>query len=120
MFVDLEFSVPAPAGVSIPQEAVLDSGSQKLVYVESSKGVFEPRRVNLGAAYGDYISVTSGLVLGDRIVTSGNFLIDSESRMHSSGMASSSPEPAAMPATHDDAEVGKLAPVLGAHRGMND
>jgi membrane fusion protein, copper/silver efflux system len=120
MFVDLEFSVAAPAGVSIPQESILDSGSQKVVYVESSKDVFEPRRVTLGTVYGDYVTVTSGLALGERIVTSGNFLIDSESRMHSSGMASSTPDPVKVPAMHDDAEVGKLAPVLGAHRGMND
>ena len=120
MFVDLEFSVAAPLGISIPQEAVLDSGSQKLVYVESSKGVFEPRRVNLGTAFGGYVNVTSGLTLGEQIVTSGNFLIDSESRMHSPGMASSSPGPETIPAMRDGAEVGKSAPVLGAHRGMND
>jgi len=89
MFVDLEFSAKAAPGLSIPQEAVLDSGLRKVVYVETSEGVFEPRRVTLGPAYGDYISVTSGLAFGDRIVISGNFLIDSESRMRSSTQASS-------------------------------
>jgi Cu(I)/Ag(I) efflux system membrane fusion protein len=88
MFVDLEFSTMAPPGLSIPQEAVLDSGVQKVVYVETSDGVFEPRRVTLGTAYGDSISVTSGLKPGERIVISGNFLIDSESRMHSAVRAS--------------------------------
>ena len=84
MFVDLEFSVPTPPGVSIPQQAVLDSGMQKVVYVETSEGVFERRKVTLGTAYGDYITVTSGLKAGERVVISGNFLIDSESRMRSS------------------------------------
>ena len=43
--------------------------------------MFEPRPVELGLAYGNRITVTRGLVEGDRVVTSGNFLIDSESRM---------------------------------------
>jgi membrane fusion protein, copper/silver efflux system len=81
MFVDVEFRAPAPSGISIPAEAVLDSGLQKIVYVETSDGVFEPRPVELGAAFGDRISVKRGVAEGDRVVTSGNFLIDSESRM---------------------------------------
>ena len=93
MFVDLEFSANAPTGVSIPQEAILDSGMQKIVYVETSAGVFEPRKVTVGAAFGDYITITSGLKFGERIVVSGNFLIDSESRMHSSLRASASTAP---------------------------
>jgi membrane fusion protein, copper/silver efflux system len=81
MLVDVEFQVPAPVGISIPQEAVLDSGLQKIVYLETSDGVFEPRTVELGSAFAGRVSVKQGLVEGDRIVTSGNFLIDSESRM---------------------------------------
>ena len=91
-------------------------------------------------AYGDYITVTSGLKVGERVVISGNFLIDSESRMRSSLLPSSTNErdtiqtaanagtPAFIsplknaprdPAGYADAsvEVGSLAQVLGAHRG---
>ncbi len=128
MFVDLEFSSKAPPGVSIPQEAILDSGLQKVVYVETSDGVFEPRRVTVGAAYGDYITVTSGLRFGDRIVIAGNFLIDSESRMHSSQRASSLQNPARF--VEAGVDVGNLyrrapsrartrAQVLDAHRGAH-
>ena len=149
MFVDLEFSAKAPAGVSIPQEAILDSGLQKIVYVETSDGVFEPRRVVVGAAYGDYITITSGLKFGERIVISGNFLIDSESRMRSSLRASATTAremnkaavatrtPASgrpfdpnrkhsaslqEPASFANAgmEAANLATVLSAHRGAND
>jgi membrane fusion protein, copper/silver efflux system len=81
MLVDVEFHAPAPVGISVPQEAVLDSGLQKIVYVETSGGVFEPRPVELGPAFGGRVSVKHGLIEGDRVVTSGNFLIDSESRM---------------------------------------
>jgi RND family efflux transporter MFP subunit len=81
MLVDVEFNVPAPVGISVPQEAVLDSGLQKIVYLETSDGVFEPRVVELGSVFAGRVSVKRGLVEGDRVVTSGNFLIDSESRM---------------------------------------
>jgi Cu(I)/Ag(I) efflux system membrane fusion protein len=128
MFVDLEFSTPAPPGVSIPQEAILDSGMQKVVYVETSDGVFEPRKITVGAAYGDYITVTSGLRFGERIVIAGNFLMDSESRMHSSQRASSLQNPAR--SLEAGVEVGNLyrrapsrartrAQVLGPHRGAH-
>jgi membrane fusion protein, copper/silver efflux system len=88
MFVDLEFNAKAPAGLAIPQDAVIDSGLQKIVYVEASDGVFEPRPVFLGAPFGDLVAVTSGLAVGDKVVTSGNFLIDSESKMRSSALVS--------------------------------
>jgi Cu(I)/Ag(I) efflux system membrane fusion protein len=117
MFVDLEFSTPAPPGVSIPQEAILDSGMQKVAYVETSDGVFEPRRVTVGAAYGDYVTVTSGLRFGEPNVIAGIFLIDSESRMQSSQRAFSLQNPARSLAAA--VEVGNLAHVLGAHRGTH-
>jgi Cu(I)/Ag(I) efflux system membrane fusion protein len=90
MFVDLEFSVPAPRGLSVPEEAVLDSGLQKIVYAETSDGVFEPTPVRTGTSYGGRVTITRGLNEGDRVVTSGNFLIDSESRMRSSTLVSAS------------------------------
>jgi YHS domain-containing protein len=81
MYVDVEFRAPAPTGISIPAEAVLDSGMQKIVYLETSDGVFEPRPVELGSSFGNRVTVKRGLAEGDRVVTAGNFLIDSESRM---------------------------------------
>jgi Cu(I)/Ag(I) efflux system membrane fusion protein len=123
MFVDLEFRTSAPSGVSIPQEAILDSGLQKIVYVETSEGVFEPRQVMVGTAFGDYITVTSGLKFGERIVIAGNFLIDSESRMHSSMRASAlamrEPDHAA---GHTNASMKAASPaqVMSMHRGVHD
>jgi multidrug efflux pump subunit AcrA (membrane-fusion protein)/YHS domain-containing protein len=90
MFVDVEFTARTPWVLAVPQEAVLDSGLQKIVYVETSEGVFQPRRVTIGTAYGNFVTVTSGLTEGERVVTSGNFLLDSESRMRSSTLATSS------------------------------
>jgi YHS domain-containing protein len=81
MFVDIEFDSKAPAGISVPADAILDSGLRKIVYLETSDGVFEPRTVEVGEAFGGRVAVKNGLTEGDRVVTSGNFMIDSESRM---------------------------------------
>jgi multidrug efflux pump subunit AcrA (membrane-fusion protein)/YHS domain-containing protein len=94
MFVDVEFDAKVPEGIFVPQEALLDSGTQKVVYVETSGGVFEPRAVDSGTVYGSVVSITGGLHEGERIATSGTFLIDSESRMRSNTSGSPSVAPA--------------------------
>ena len=71
MYVDVEFRAPAPTGISVPAEAILDSGMQKIVYLETSDGVFEPRPVELGTSFGNRVTVKRGLAEGDRVVTSG-------------------------------------------------
>ena len=87
MYVDLEFDVNAPNGISVPQEAILDTGMGKTVYIEISDGVFEPRTVLLGPAAGNQVVVTKGLREGERFVASGNFLVDSESRLRGAPIA---------------------------------
>ena len=90
MFVDLEFRAEAPAGLSVPAEALLDSGLRKIVYVQTAENIFEPRTVEVGVAYGNRITITRGLAAGDRIVSSGNFLLDSESRIRSTTLHATS------------------------------
>jgi YHS domain-containing protein len=80
MFVDVEFKVKVNATLAVPAEAVLDSGLRKTVFVERGDGYFEPRKVETGPRLGDLVVITGGLEPGERIVVSGNFLIDSESR----------------------------------------
>jgi YHS domain-containing protein len=58
----------------------MDTGLRKAVFVDRGNGFFEPRKVETGARLGDSVIITSGLTPGERIVVSGNFLIDSESR----------------------------------------
>lgn len=67
------------AAVAIPQSAVLDSGTRRVVLVELGGGAFEPRQVELGARGDGYVEVISGLVGEERVVVDGNFLIDAES-----------------------------------------
>ena len=71
--------------VTIPLKAVINSGAKQLVYVSSSDGVYQPRLVRTGATGGnDYVEVVSGLSEGERVVVSGQFMLDSESRLNES------------------------------------
>lgn len=81
MYVNVEFTVRLPAQLTVPAGAVLDAGERKTVFVDRGNGFFEPRQVTIGERDGDRIQVLSGLNAGERIVTSGNFLIDSESQL---------------------------------------
>ena len=81
MFVDVEFPVIFPAALTVPADAVLDSGIRKTVFIDRGNGYFEPRKVETGWRFGDRIEITKGLMPGEKIVVSGTFLIDSESRM---------------------------------------
>jgi RND family efflux transporter MFP subunit len=81
MFVDVELPVKLPPTIVVPADAVVDSGVKKVVYVDKGNGVFEPRKVETGWRAGDQVEIVKGLMIGERIVVSGTFLIDSESRM---------------------------------------
>lgn len=89
MFVDVEFQVAMPSRVTVPAEAVLNSGLKKTVFVDLGNGFLEPRQVETGERAGGRIEITKGLRAGERVVVSGNFLIDSESQLKSAaaGMA---------------------------------
>ena len=75
---------PAPRDevLSVPESAVIDTGSRKVVYVESEPGVFEGREVILGPRIGDRFPVLDGLAPGETVAASGAFLIDAESRLN--------------------------------------
>jgi membrane fusion protein, copper/silver efflux system len=81
MFVDVEFPVDFPATLVVPADAIVDSGLRKTVFVDRGNGDFEPRLVETGWRVGDDVEVTRGLEDGERIVISGTFFVDSESRM---------------------------------------
>jgi RND family efflux transporter MFP subunit len=81
MFVDVELHVDMPAAITAPADAVIDTGRRQTVFVECGAGCFAPRQVETGWRLGDRVQITAGLEPGERIVVSGNFLIDSESRM---------------------------------------
>jgi membrane fusion protein, copper/silver efflux system len=88
MFVDAEIPIQFPHAIAIPTDAILDSGIKKTVFVDHGNGMFEPREVETGWRMGNRVEIVKGLKPGERIVISGNFLIDSESKlaMAASGM----------------------------------
>jgi multidrug efflux pump subunit AcrA (membrane-fusion protein) len=81
MFGDVSISLAASQGLSIPSEAVVDTGEHQYVFLAEPGGHFTPRAVRLGARSGERVQVLAGLKEGESVVTAGNFLIDSESRL---------------------------------------
>ncbi len=81
MFVDVELPVTLEATLAVPTDAILDTGLKKTVFVDRGGGFFEPREVEIGRRLGNTVEIVKGLEPGERIVVSGTFLIDSESRM---------------------------------------
>jgi RND family efflux transporter MFP subunit len=81
MLVEVELAVTLPAMTVVPSDAVLDSGRRQRVFVELAGGMFAARDVKTRLRVGDRVEIVEGLAPGDRIVTSGTFLVDSESRM---------------------------------------
>ncbi len=81
MFVDVELPLALPPAITVPVDAVVDAGAKRTVYVDKGNGVFEPRKVETGWRAGGQVEIVKGLMVGEKIVVSGTFLIDSESRM---------------------------------------
>jgi Cu(I)/Ag(I) efflux system membrane fusion protein len=84
MFGEVVLQAPARDGLRIPADAVIDSGTRKVVFVALGEGKFQPREVRVGAVGAEFAEVLSGLRAGDAVVTRANFLVDSESRLRAS------------------------------------
>ncbi len=81
MFADVRLEAPAGQAVMIPAEALVDTGDYQYVFLAKEAGRFEPRRVRAGARSAGRVQILEGLSAGDEVVTTANFLIDSESRL---------------------------------------
>ena len=97
MLVDVDMSVHMPAALTVPADALVDSGENARVYVARGEGVFEPREVETGWHYGDRVEILHGLQPGEQVVVAATFLVDSESRLKSPGAAMSKPTPTGQP-----------------------
>jgi membrane fusion protein, copper/silver efflux system len=89
MYADVQLTIDYGAQIVVPSEAVLNSGTSQVVFVAKPGGYFEPREIKVGDQFDGQYAVLAGLKAGEKIVASGNFLIDSESRLGSAmqGMA---------------------------------
>jgi len=81
MFANLEIHVDYGTKLTVPSNAVLDAGDTKIVFVAKGDGYFEPREVKLGVRGQDIYEVLGGVSDGENVVTSANFLVDSESSL---------------------------------------
>jgi Cu(I)/Ag(I) efflux system membrane fusion protein len=82
MSVNVKIGIPLGRKLAVPRDAVMHAGTRELVYVISGETYFAGREVKLGARTPQYYEVLHGLQAGDVVVTSGNFLIDSESKLN--------------------------------------
>jgi len=81
MFVNAMIKENMGSRLAVPVTAVLDTGLRKIVYLSEENNVLESREVTVGQKAENYYEVVSGLKEGDVVVTSGNFLVDSESKL---------------------------------------
>lgn len=83
MYGSVELHTGGSRKLSVVQEAILDSGSKQTVFVDHGNGYLEQRTVRVGRSFDGRVEVLSGLKAGERVVTSANFLVDSESQLRS-------------------------------------
>lgn len=101
MYANVAIALPPSSGVVIPREALVDTGEVQYVFVDKGAGKFEPRCVTLGIKAGEKVEIRSGVAEGEMVVTTGNFLLDSESRLRAAiegAPTTSAPTPA--PSAH--------------------
>ncbi len=81
---EVTFELPASEGLFVPRDAVIHTGEHQYVYVAGDGDRFEPRSVHTGTETDDRIQILEGLSAGERVVTRGSFMLDSESRLRAS------------------------------------
>lgn len=81
MYANVEVKIDLGKLLALPKEAVIDTGKRQIAFVDKGEGLFEPRKVVIGQRVEDYYEVREGLKEGEVVVTSANFLIDSESQL---------------------------------------
>ncbi len=81
MFTNVEIKINLGNKLAIPESAVIDTGIRQIVYVDKGEGYFEPREVMLGLKTEGMVEVLKGIKAGEKVASSGNFLIDSEAQL---------------------------------------
>jgi Cu(I)/Ag(I) efflux system membrane fusion protein/cobalt-zinc-cadmium efflux system membrane fusion protein len=108
MFTDVVLEVPMGEQLVIPASAVLQSGTRAVAFVDHGDGNLEPREITLSGRAADDLIVSQGLKQGDRVITSANFLIDSESQLQAAAGAFVPPPPGAGRTSDANPHQGKL------------
>jgi len=109
MFVNVNLEVQLGKQLVIPASGVLQSGTRQIVFVDRGAGYLEPRQVQLGPRAGEEYIVLGGVKAGERIVTSANFLVDSESQLQAAIGSFVPPPPGAGAAAAMNGQTGQAA-----------
>ena len=110
MFVNVKLDLALGRQLVIPASGVYQSGTRQIAFVDHGDGHFEPREIEAGARAGDdFVVVTKGLKAGERIVTSANFLLDSESQLQAAMGSFAPPPPGAGAASAINAPTGQVS-----------
>src|SRR5215467_1886866 len=122
MFVNVRLVLPLGRQLFVPASAVLQGGTRQVVFISRGQGTFDPREVQLGSRTDDGFVVLKGLQAGDVVVTSANFLIDSESQLQAAAGSYAPPPPGA--GTEMTSNVQQVSADLStdpspAHKGQN-
>ncbi|HEX6975393.1 MAG TPA: efflux RND transporter periplasmic adaptor subunit, partial [Vicinamibacterales bacterium] len=107
MLASLELTVPLAAGLSIPSDALLDSGTRQIVFLAQGDGYFEPRDVKAGQRIDGRVQILEGLKEGDEVVSGAAFFVDSESQLRAAvqGYQAPPPESDAKGATRESLDI---------------
>jgi RND family efflux transporter MFP subunit len=94
MFANITMAVSVGRQVLVPQDAVMDTGTEQYVFIDKGDGYVQPRKVTVSAEAGEKVGIEQGLKPGERVVTGANFLVDSESRLKGAFAGMGSPSQA--------------------------
>ena len=95
MYVNVSIAVPLGRQLVIPASGVLHSGTRDLAFIDRGDGYLEPREIEVGPRLDDHVVVLTGLKVGQHIVSSANFLVDSESQLQAAIGSFTPPPPGA-------------------------
>jgi len=127
MFANVQLAALQSGKVlTVPVSAVIDSGKRQIVLVQLAEGRFEPRTVKLGSRSENYVEVLEGVAEGEQVVTSANFLIDSESNLkaalngfgNASGVAATNSKAEVQPARPGQGTAGPVKPAVTGHQAQ--
>jgi membrane fusion protein, copper/silver efflux system len=108
MFVNVNLKIPLGRQLAIPATGVFHTGTRDIVFVDHGEGYLEPRDITLGPRAGEDFIVLKGLEASERVVTSANFLVDSESQLQSALGAFAPPSPGAAAMNGSDVPKAKM------------
>jgi len=124
MYVNVNIDIPLGRQLVIPSSGILQSGTRQIAFVDHGEGYLEPREVEVGPRIDDHIVVLKGLRSGDRIVSSANFLVDSEAQLQAALGSFAPPPPGAGTVAAMNAPAQQIAIDLSTepsppHKGSN-